>query len=121
MLDASAILALLHGERGQDKVAEVITDAAVSAVNLAEVVGKLVERGGSEAAIRRALGKFSLSIVPFDDMQAYRAGLLKTQGRGLSLGDRACLALAISMGLPAYTADRTWANLKLGTKVVLIR
>ncbi|MBI4283501.1 MAG: type II toxin-antitoxin system VapC family toxin [Chloroflexi bacterium] len=121
VLDASAILALLHGEPGQDKVASVITDATVSAVNLAEVVGKLVERGGSEAAIRLALGKFSLPIVAFDDAQAYRAGLLKAQGRGLSLGDRACLALAISMDLPAYTADRTWARLKTGARVVVIR
>ncbi len=98
-----------------------ITEATVSAVNLAEVVGKLAERGGSEAAIRRALGKFSLSVVPFDEAQAYQAALLRTHGRGLSLGDRACLALASSMDLPAYTADRAWADLNAGVQVVVIR
>ncbi|MBI2918689.1 MAG: type II toxin-antitoxin system VapC family toxin [Chloroflexi bacterium] len=121
VLDASAILALVHGEPGQDRVAEVIADAVVSAINLAEVVGKLVERGGSEAAIRRVLGKFSLTAIPFDERQAYRAGLLRALGFGLSLGDRACLALASSMDLPAYTADRAWASLNAGIKVVVVR
>lgn len=121
VLDASAILALIHREPGYATVAEVIADAAMSAVNLAEVVGKLVERGGSEAPIRRALGKFSLDVVPFDESQAYRAGLLKALGKGLSLGDRACLALAHSLDLPAYTADRAWNALTANVRVVLIR
>lgn len=121
VLDASAVLALVHGQPGQDRVAEVIADASLSAVNLAEVVGKLVQRGGLETAIRRAVGKFSLDVVPFDEEQAYWAGLLRTRGLGLSLGDRACLALARSLNLPAYTADRTWAGLEVGIKVVVIR
>ena len=108
VLDASAILALLHEEPGHVKVAEMVAEAVVGPVNLAEVVSKLSDNGGSEGPIRQLLAKLGLTVVPFDEEQAYKAGLLRqtTRSQSLSLGDRACLALAHSLGLPAITADR---------------
>jgi len=109
VLDASALLALLNQEEGGDRVAElVVAGATISAVNLSEVAAKLSLAGMPEAQIREALDPLGLDIVPFDLDQAYQAVLLvgPTRAAGLSLGDRACLALASRVGLPAVTADR---------------
>ena len=123
VLDASALLALLNGEDGAEAVAAVLPEAAVSAVNISEVVAKLAEAGMPRKAIRDALQGLPLDVVPFDQEQAYEAGLLRpsTRGIGLSLGDRACLSLALRLALPALTADRTWQQLAVGAKVRLIR
>ena len=97
--------------------------AAISAVNLCEVVAKLAEAGSVEADIRAVLATIPLEAVDFDVELAYRAGLLRplTRHAGLSLGDRACLALAARLGLPALTGDRAWAALQLGVTVQVIR
>ena len=123
VLDASAILALLRAEPGGERVKAVLPRSAISAVNVSEVVAKLSDRGMPESAIRDALGGLGLDVVPFDRSQAYEAGLLRfaTRRAGLSLGDRSCLALAIRLGVPAVTADRTWKTLAKGVKVELIR
>ncbi len=123
VLDASALLALLNGEDGAEAVAAVLPEAAVSAVNISEVVAKLAEAGMPRKAIRDALQGLPLDVVPFDQEQAYEAGLLRpsTRGIGLSLGDRACLSLALRLALPALTADRTWQQLAGGAKGRLIR
>lgn len=123
VIDASALLALLNAEQGADIVAEALPQGAISAVNLSEVVAKLCEAGMPEKAIRRALFPLGLEIVPFDAEQAYLAGLLRltTRSAGLSLGDRACLSLSQKLGVPALTADRTWAALSLGTTIKVIR
>ena len=123
VLDSSALLAYVNGETGADIVAGVIGDALVSAVNLAEVVTKLVERGGSLERARAALGVVDLDVVDFTRPLAEQAGGLValTRSKGLSLGDRACLALATREGLPAFTADRAWASLAIGVEVRLIR
>ena len=123
VLDASALLALLNGEPGADQVAVVLADAVISAVNVSEVVGKLVEAGMPEPAVREALETLSLDIISFDTEQAYQAGLLRpiTRGVGLSLADRTCLALAKQLGLPALTADRTWERLGVVAQVRVIR
>lgn len=124
VLDASAFLALLNQEPGSDEVAEAVASGAtVSAVNLSEVVAKLVESGMPEDVVREALDPLGLEIVAFDSELAYSAGLLRplTKDFGLSLGDRACLALARSLGLPAITADRTWAMLDVGVATRVIR
>jgi len=123
VLDSSALLAFIHGEPGGEGVAEVIGDAVMSSVNHAEVVTKLVGRTGSLAAARAALGLASVDIVDFDQSLAEEAGALvrHTRPAGLSLGDRACLALAAREGVPAVTADRIWATLKLNVEVRLIR
>lgn len=123
VLDASALLAVVNNEPGSAKVTEVLYGAAISAVNMAEVLTKLVDEGKGEESLRSALGSFPVTVVPFDEDQAYKAGLLRqtTRSQGLSLGDRACLALAHSLGLPAFTADRAWAGLDVGVEVVLVR
>lgn len=123
VLDASALLALMNGEEGADAVAAVLPGAAASAVNISEVVAKLVKAGMPRKAIRDALQALPLDVVSFDQEQAYEAGLLRpsTRGVGLSLGDRACLSLALRLALPALTADRTWQQLAVGAKVRLIR
>jgi PIN domain nuclease of toxin-antitoxin system len=123
VLDASALLALLNAEPGAGAVAATIHDAAISAPNLSEVVGKLAEAGMPEPAIRESLEGLSLNVVPLDHDQAYEAGLMRpaTKSLGLSLGDRCCLGLARSLGLPALTADRVWGELALGIDVRVIR
>lgn len=123
VLDASALLAYVNGETGAEVVAAVIGDALVSAVNLAEVVTKLVERGGSLEQARAALRFIELDVVDFTRPLAEQAGGLValTRSKGLSLGDRACLALAAREGLPAITADRAWSSLSVGVEVSFIR
>lgn len=124
VLDASALLALLNGEPGSEQVANVIVDGAViSTVNFAEVVTKLSEIGMSEALIHDVLNSLGLEIVDLDFKQAYQIGLLRplTRHAGLSLGDRACLALAQQLALPALTTDHIWQNLAIDVKVQVIR
>jgi PIN domain nuclease of toxin-antitoxin system len=123
VLDASAVLALLDGETGADKVGAVLMRAAIGTVNLAEVHTKLAERG---QAGRRALAEVLASIervVPFSEEHALLTGSLRsaTQHIGLSLGDRACLALGISLGAEVFTTDRLWAGLNLPCSVQVIR
>lgn len=123
MLDASALLALLNREPGHEEIAEVIGDAAISAVNLSEVAAKLADRGMPEEAIREALDGLALEIHDFDRELAFQAGFLHplTRSRGLSLGDRACLALGQRLNLPVLTTDRIWGALDLGVEVRLVR
>jgi ribonuclease VapC len=123
VLDASAMLAHLRGEPGGDMVADRLDGGAICAVNWTEVIQKLVDDGMSDATIRAALEGVSAGVVSFDIPLAEDAGWLRraTRERGLSLGDRACLALARREGLPVLTADRAWAELDLGVEVVLIR
>lgn len=122
-IDASALLALLFAEPGADQVADVIADgAATSAVNLSEVATVLVRR---EQSVEPILGPLrqQLAVEPFTDEDALIAAALypKTSSKGLSLGDRACLALAQRLGGPAITAEQSWADLKLDVKIQLIR
>ena len=123
VIDASALLALLNAEPGADVVAEALPGGVISAINLSEVVAKLCEAGVPEKAIHQALQPLGIEIVPFDEEQAYRAGLLRasTQDMGVSLGDRACLSLARMLGVKALTADRAWAGLSVGATIKLIR
>ena len=94
VLDASALLAMLNGERGADRVAAMLPGAVIGAVNLSEVVAKLAERGMLAHSIRAALEALDLDVHPFDPEMAFAAGELRrtTRRRGLSFGDRACLA-----------------------------
>ena len=123
VFDASAVLVLLNSEPGADVVIEALPGAAISAVNVAEVVTKLAEREMPEAAISEALEELGLEVISFDADQALAVGLLRpiTRDRGLSLGDRACLALGMRLRLPVLTADRIWADLDLDLEVKLIR
>ena len=121
VLDASALLALLNSEPGSEVVAALLPEAVMSSVNFSEVVAKLADERRPELEIRSYLGALGLLIVEFDTELAYWAGLLRplTKATGLSLGDRACLALAESMNVPVVTSDRAWASLSV--KVELIR
>jgi ribonuclease VapC len=123
VLDASALLALLRLEPGNEKVAEAIPGAVISTVNLSEVVSKLLEKGVPEPAVRSALGKVELVVQPFSEDLAYRTGILRlaTRALGLSLGDRACLALGQQLAAPVLTTDRNWRQLDLGVEVRVIR
>ncbi len=123
VLDSSAVLAVLRSEPGADFVLEHSHGAAISAVNLAEVVSIIVDRGGTPEAARRNVARLQMVPVPFDEAQAQRAGELRplTRPLGLSLGDRACLALAEKLAATVLTGDRPWARLDLGIKIQLIR
>ena len=124
VLDASAVLALLNKEPGADKLTlELLSNATSSTVNLAEVQTKLVSRGvDPDEAWENTLSPIR-EAMPFTEEQAKIAGSLVAQTRllGLSMGDRACLALGIVLSAPIYTADRSWKNLKLGVRVHVIR
>ena len=125
VLDASALLCLLNGEPGAERVAQALPRSAVSAVNLSEVASKLSDMGGAQDRIEIALRALHLRIVPFDEVQAMGAGALRPQTKrlGLSLGDRACLALAKQLSATALTADRAWAHLadEVGAQVEVLR
>jgi PIN domain nuclease of toxin-antitoxin system len=123
VLDASALLSLLNSEDGSDLVLGFLPDSVISTVNLAEVVTRLSILSMPEGEVREALTLLGLEIIPFDEEQAFRAGLLSayTQPLGLSLGDRACLALALTTQSTALTADRVWKDLDIGVAIKLIR
>lgn len=124
VLDASAVLALLNAEPGSEIVAQaLVTGAAMSTVNLSEVVAKLSEAGMAENTVREAVQLLGIQLVDFDTETAYQAGPLRTATRAarLSLGDRACLALAQRLGVPAITTDRVWETLARGVVVRIAR
>jgi PIN domain nuclease of toxin-antitoxin system len=123
VLDASAILCLIHREPGWEAVSAGLPRSRIGAVNLGEVVARLNDHGMTADAIDRALRLLDLRVVDFDAEQARASGLLrqKTRAAGLSLGDRACLALAAKLGATALTADRAWRAVDLGVKIELIR
>ena len=123
VLDSSALLALLNDEPGADVVAGLLRNSAMSTVNISEVTAKLAEAGIRERDIRMAVGGLVLDIVPLDAEQAVEAGTLRraTKAAGLSLGDRACLALAKRLGVPAATADLAWRRVDTGVELTLIR
>ena len=123
VLDASAVLAMLLREPGADTVRGSMSDAFLSAVNFCEVVTKLIDRGISPDQAAFVTACLGITIIAFDEAQAAAAARLRalSKGLGLSLGDRACLALALSKGAPALTADRAWLALNPDIKVIAIR
>ena len=125
VLDASAVLAMLLGEPGAANVKDVLSDAAVTTVNLSEIAGHYARSGVAESDIRRVLDPLPIERVAFDEELAYGAATLlpATRAAGLSLGDRACLALARRLDTPAMTADRNWLGVarSIGVRVELIR
>ncbi len=124
VLDASAVLAILNEESGAEKLTpRLLSGATISNVNLAEVQGKLVRRGLDPDDAWDAAFGLVREPEAFTREQARIAGDLvaQTSPLGLSLGDRACLALGIALGVPVYTADRSWKALRLGIPIHNIR
>jgi ribonuclease VapC len=123
VLDATAIVAVLFNEPGSEAVLARLDGALVSAVNLAEAQAALLARGANADFAWRRLVGLGCEIVPFDEEQARLAGQLPrgTRVSGLSLGDRACLALAIERKATVYTTDAAWKNLGLRIDFEVIR
>lgn len=123
IFDSSAILALLNMERGHEIVAQNLDRAIVSSVNFSEVITVLARKGLGQERVIKSLKETFLHIEDFDTEQAIVAAKLDevTRAHGLSLGDRACLALAKSKNLSVLTADKVWKGLELSVKVQLIR
>ena len=123
VFDSSALLAITFEEEGADIAAQALNDGIISAVNASEVITRYVDLGVSEEDALTSFRAFGLEIYPFDEALAIATGLMRstTRDAGLSLGDRACLALAIREQSSVLTADRAWAALDLDIAVELIR
>ena len=123
VLDASALIALLLDEPGAEAVERLLGRAVMSVVNWAEVLQRFRAHGVETADKRETVEALGIGIVPFtpEDAEVVAELWEATRAAGLSLADRACLALARRLGLPAHTADRDWRKLDVGVEVVLIR
>lgn len=123
VLDASALLCLLNDEPGAARVLDVLARSVVGTVNLAEVVSKLRERGVSLDEVREALGGLHLDVRPLSPAHAMIVGDLRpeTKPLGLSLGDRACLALAVDLQAEMLTTDAKLASADIGVSITNVR
>ena len=124
ILDASALITLLSEERGHEIVASVLSKSIMSSVNIAEVAKFLIEkRHLTKEEVSNIIHSLIETIIPFDTNLALTSAdiIRQTKILGLSLGDRACLALAISTGYTVYSSDKIWSKVELGCKVVVIR
>ena len=124
VLDASAILAIINQEPGHEKLTpEALSEAVACTVNLAEVQAKLVSRGWTPSDAWDDATSPIQEAIAFTAEHAQRSGDLALQSKrlGLSLGDRACLAVAVTLHCPVYTTDKLWKELKTTIKIHLLR
>jgi PIN domain nuclease of toxin-antitoxin system len=125
VLDASALLAMLLGEPGAEKVKAALDGILLCTVNLAQIVSHYAKLGASRRDIETMLRPLPIRVVPVDAALTYEAGMLRplTFPGGLPLGDRYCLALAKREGVPALTAERRWPDIaaEADVRVNLIR
>ena len=123
VFDSSVLIAILRQEPGSEVGEQSLNEALISTVNLAEVATYLARNSVPTETINDALAAFPIEIVPFDREQGLIAGCLypACKSLGLSLGDRACLALAKSKSLPVLTADKAWLELEIDVSVNSIR
>jgi ribonuclease VapC len=123
VLDSSALLAVILGEPGTDDILDEVAGAYISTVNLAEVYSKTRDVGLSIEEMTWAISQLRVIASPLDNEQAVTIGILRepTRHAGLSLGDRACLALALTSKMPVLTSDRDWLKCDLGLDIRVIR
>jgi PIN domain nuclease of toxin-antitoxin system len=117
------LLAFLFQETGFERVELLLEESVISTVNLAEVLGRFARDGHDPHQALQHLERGPFEIASFGPTDAARVAALvpRTSPYGLSLGDRACLALALSRGISALTADRTWVALEVGVPIEVIR
>ena len=123
VLDASAILCVLFKEPGMERVLEAGQGAFVSAVNLSEALTHAIDKG-VPAAIRSAgIAALAIQVISFDETAAAEAAELRPQTRalGLSLGDRACLALGRRLNATVLTTDQIWSRLDIDVTIEQLR
>lgn len=123
VLDASAVLAVLRREHGHDAVSPHLRGGRLSAVNLSEVIVKAADIGIDADTTIATLESLGVLPVDFDHRHATATAALHgpTLRKGISLADRACLALAKLTGLPALTGDRRWLEINTGIEVRVFR
>lgn len=124
ILDSSALIALLTQEKGYEKIVEILPQSVMSSVNVAEVAKFLKERNKlDDEQIQNTIYSLIDQIFPFDDKLAFVSANIieKTKPFGLSLGDRACIALGLYTSYPIYTSDKAWSKLELDCNIHLIR
>lgn len=123
VLDSSAVIALVKGEKGWHRVAEVLAQSVILSVNAAEVFSKLAEWKMPPVDRDKYQAVMEDLIVPYDQDLAIRTGVLRgqTSAQGLSLGDRACLSLAQRLGVPVLTSDQIWTKISIGVTIEMIR
>jgi ribonuclease VapC len=124
ILDSSALIALIKNEKGAEIVEQLLGQIVMSTLNISEAAGILIDLGMPEEECKNSIEPYVDLVVPLDMEQSFEMAYLKklTSNKGLSIGDRACIALGIKMKLPIYTADKIWATLQLeGAEIILIR
>jgi ribonuclease VapC len=124
VLDSTALIAIVEQEPGYQRVEDLLGNSAISAINLAETMNKLVDRGSPAETVRGVLVKLELTVEAWSEDMAYRSSEFTrfSKSHGLSLGDRACLTLAKQLRATAVTSDRTWRRLpSLGVRIMIFR
>ncbi len=123
VFDSSVVIAILKQERGFESAEELLSEALISTVNWAEVATYLARNSVPRETIQEVLTSFPIQVVPFEESLAIETGYLypSSKNLGLSLGDRACLALALSRKLPVLTADLVWSQLNLDISIRVLR
>jgi PIN domain nuclease of toxin-antitoxin system len=123
VLDTSAVIAFLRKEPGGDLISPMLRGAWLSAVNYCEIIGKAKDIQIDSGVAASTLARLGLQTVPFEETHALAAAALRepTRSLGLSLADRACLALGQLLNCPVFTADRRWKDAATGIDIRLIR
>jgi PIN domain nuclease of toxin-antitoxin system len=123
ILDSSAVLAVIFGEPGSDRAVKYLNGGVVPAIIHAEILSKLIERGLSFDEARQEFDDLGTIFSPMTREHAEAAARLTPLGKlaGLSLADRICIGLALTLDDDVLTADKKWATVPHGAKVTLIR
>lgn len=123
VIDTSALLALIQGEKGSDTIVAALPDAIMSSVNIAEAATVLMRNQFNKVETTKLINSLIKDSIVFDQEQAFETANIKAQTKlnGLSLGDCACLSLAKLKNLPVLTADKIWSKLNIDIEIKFIR